>query len=55
MCDMNLIMFWPHFDVFINWLPDENKKNKADTKIPVVMWCQNFDRKSTAPSSVDFC
>ena len=28
---------------------------KADTKVKVVIWYQIFDKKSTAPSSGDFC
>ena len=34
--------------------PDENKM-KADTKLVIILYSQIFERKSTAPSSGDFC
>ena len=55
MFEINLIIFRPYLDVFINVyaLPVQNKMN-TDTKVTVVMWCKIFDRMSTAPSSGHF-
>ena len=37
------------------WDSHNETKMKADTKLTLVMCSQIFDRKSTAPSSSDFC
>ena len=55
MFEINLIMLSPHLDVFVDVCGLLiNIKINADTKVIVVMQCQIFDRKSTAPSSGDF-
>ena len=55
MFEINLIIFSLYLYMFIYvWGLPNQKKQKADTKLTVVMWCQIFDRKSTAPSSGHF-
>ena len=54
MIEMNLIMFRPHSNMFIDACGLPDKKIKGDTKFTVVLWVQSFDRKSSAPSSGNF-